>query len=263
LLKGYATNGADRVRLSAATRNAWEQDEWLELSAQTMPILVDSLPKPDPVEMGDLLLAYLARHYKPGGKPVHLDYQRDYPLVYAENSAGLVYVVRNLTDAGLIERTDKSDRPQFRIAIAGYERLRASRAAHHRGASMEWPRAKRALDDARQRLLDATTEERCQAIGLLCREAMISAAQVVYDPTKHAATDDVTPSATDAKRMLDAVIAKELPGEGNAEMRAALRAAVKLADAVQHQRTADRKAAAICIEATESAIRLLGLVMGD
>jgi hypothetical protein len=41
------------------------------------------------------------------------------------------------------------------------------------------------LSKARTQLETASAEEDCQAIGLLCREVIISLAQAVYDPTIH------------------------------------------------------------------------------
>jgi hypothetical protein len=48
-----------------------------------------------------------------------------------------------------------------------------------------WERVDRALSKARTQLETASAEEDCQAIGLLCREVIISLAQAVYDPTIH------------------------------------------------------------------------------
>jgi len=108
----------------------------------------------------------------------------------------------------------------------------------------------------------AATEEQFQGIGLLCREVLISLAQAIYDPNRHGATDGVAPSQTDAKRMLDASIATELGGSSNEELRAYARAAVKLAVALQHRRTAQLCDAALSVEATTSAANLFGLLSG-
>jgi hypothetical protein len=64
----------------------------------------------------------------------------------------------------------------------------------------------------RQRLESAAAEEQFQAVGLLCREALISLAQAVYDPDVHQTLDKVKASDTDAKRMLEAYIAVALGG---------------------------------------------------
>lgn len=73
-----------------------------------------------------------------------------------------------------------------------------------------WPRVDRGIYELRRRLEQAQSEEQYQAVGLLCRETLISVAQVVYDPQRHLSSDGVSPSDTHAKRMLDAYIAVEL-----------------------------------------------------
>jgi hypothetical protein len=108
----------------------------------------------------------------------------------------------------------------------------------------------------------AETEEQFQAVGLLCREVLISVAQVVYDPRRHPSEDGVTPSETDAKRMLDGFIAVELPGGSNEGARRHARAALSLANDLQHHRTADYREAALCAEATISVVNIAAIISG-
>jgi hypothetical protein len=77
-----------------------------------------------------------------------------------------------------------------------------------------WRRLDRTLDEIRTRFVGAKTEEQFQSVGHLCRDALISLAQAGYDKQRHSPLDGVTPSATDAKRMLDAYVACELSGGG-------------------------------------------------
>jgi hypothetical protein len=107
------------------------------------------------------------------------------------------------------------------------------------------------------RLDDADSEEEYQAVGLICREAMISAAQEIFDASRHPTEDGVVPSDTDAGRMLEAFFRAELRGASNEEARAHARAALKLALALQHKRTADFRIAALCAEATCSVVNLV------
>ena len=125
-----------------------------------------------------------------------------------------------------------------------------------------WPKVDRQMDEVRSRLLEATTEEQFQAVGLLCREALISLAQSVYDRERHPTLDGVAASDTDAKRMLEAFIAVELAGNANEEARSHAKAALRLALALQHDRTADFRAAAFCAEATASVVNLTGVLSG-
>ena len=101
-----------------------------------------------------------------------------------------------------------------------------------------------------------------QAVGLLCREALISVAQAVYVAERHPTLDGVGASKTDAKRMLEAFIAVEFAGGANEEARSYAKASLRLALALQHDRTADFRAAALCAEATASVINLVGVISG-
>jgi hypothetical protein len=125
-----------------------------------------------------------------------------------------------------------------------------------------WPRVDRTVDEIRQRLASATVEEQFQAVGLLCREALISAGQAVYEPARHPSLDGKAPSATDAKRMLEAYVSAELAGQGNDESRKHIRSALELALALQHRRTAGFRDAAMCVEATTAVINIVAIVSG-
>ena len=48
-----------------------------------------------------------------------------------------------------------------------------------------WERVDRNVAEVRKSLAAADTEEKFQAVGLLCRETVISLAQAVYDPARH------------------------------------------------------------------------------
>ncbi|SMH29778.1 hypothetical protein [Mesorhizobium australicum] len=125
-----------------------------------------------------------------------------------------------------------------------------------------WQKVDRQLQEMRARLDAADTEEQYQAVGLLCREVLISVAQEVYDPSRHAPIDDKTPSDTDAKRMLEAIFEEELKGSSNEEARAHAKAAVRLALALQHKRLADFRTAALCAEGTWSVVNMLAIIAG-
>ncbi len=125
-----------------------------------------------------------------------------------------------------------------------------------------WQKVDRQLQEMRLRLDSSDTEEQYQAVGLLCREVLISVAQEVYNPKPHATMDGTTPSETDAKRMLEAIFDAELKGSANEEARAHAKAAVRLALALQHKRTADFKTAALCSEGTLSVVNMLAILAG-
>lgn len=123
-----------------------------------------------------------------------------------------------------------------------------------------WDRVDRVLAKVRDQFETSSAEEEFQAIGLLCREATISLAQAVYDPNLHHTLDGVTPSETDAKRMLEATITHVFPGESNKEVRAHARASLALTLNLQHRRTATRQLAALCIEATASTAAVISII---
>jgi hypothetical protein len=125
-----------------------------------------------------------------------------------------------------------------------------------------WQKVDRQLQEVRLRLDTADSEEQYQAVGLLCREVLISVAQEVFDRSRHSSPDDVTPSDTDARRMLEGIFNAELQGGANEEARSHAKAALRLALALQHRRTADFQMAALCAEATSSVVNMLAVLGG-
>ncbi len=100
-------------------------------------------------------------------------------------------------------------------------------------------------------------------MGLLCREALISLAQTVFDPNRHRILDGVDVSSSDAKRMLEAYLAAELAGQEMKVARQHARAALDLTNELQHKRTATFRHAALCAEATAAVINLVAIVSGQ
>lgn len=125
-----------------------------------------------------------------------------------------------------------------------------------------WSRVDRGVEEIRRRLEQSKVEEHFQAVGLLCREVLISVAQVVYEPQRHPTDGGAQPSETDAKRMLDAYIATELSGHPNEGVRRHAKAALSLANDLQHHRTATYRQAALCAEATTSVVNLVAIISG-
>jgi hypothetical protein len=123
-----------------------------------------------------------------------------------------------------------------------------------------WERVDRGIVKARQQLAEAQHEEDYQGIGLLCREILISLGQAVFDPEVHQTVDGVDASDTDAKRQLEAFLAAAVPGSSNETVRRHAKAAVALALELQHRRTADRKLARLCFEATASAVSVVSIL---
>lgn len=139
-------------------------------------------------------------------------------------------------------------------------RIRTGRVEQYEATG--WERVDRNVGGLRDRLASSTTEEQFQAVGLLCREALISLAQAVYVLERHPTLDGVAASATDGKRMLEAYIAVELGGGAHDEARKHARSALDLAVNLQHKRTAAFRDAAMCVEATTAVINIVAIVSG-
>jgi hypothetical protein len=125
-----------------------------------------------------------------------------------------------------------------------------------------WERVDRAIGTAREQLAAASVEEHFQSMGLIFREILISLGQSVFDSSIHPTTDDVAASKTDAKRMLEAYISVSLSGAYNKVARQQARSAFDLANELQHRRTADFRAAALCLEATSAVVNVVAIVSG-
>jgi hypothetical protein len=129
-------------------------------------------------------------------------------------------------------------------------------------AATGWQRVDRTAMELRNRLASSQNEEQFQAVGLLCRELLISLGQAVFSADEHPTLDGITASSTDAKRMLEAYIAATLAGSANEYVRKHARAAIDLALHLQHKRTATFRDAAFCVEATISATNLIAIISG-
>jgi hypothetical protein len=125
-----------------------------------------------------------------------------------------------------------------------------------------WARVDRAVDKMRLQLSRAAHEEDYQQVGLIAREVLISLAQAVYDPARHAPKEGEPPGSADAARMLECYIALELSGTANEEHRSHAKACLKLALALQHDRSADFKKAALAAEAASSVVNVAAIVSG-
>lgn len=126
----------------------------------------------------------------------------------------------------------------------------------------DWDRVERSINQAITQLEEASTEEQFQSIGLLCRETLISLAQTVYDSELHTTIDGISPSSTDAKRMLEAYLQHKLQGSSQEAARKFAKAALELANDLQHRRTATFRDTSLCIEATNTVIKVVALISG-
>jgi len=126
--------------------------------------------------------------------------------------------------------------------------------------SNKWARVDRTINKIKEKLFSAHDEEDFQAIGLLCRESIISLAQAVHSPDIHKSLDGIEISDTDAKRKLESYIATELSGNSNEDFRKHAKACFQLTNSLQHKRNANYRDAALCIEATHSLINIITII---
>ena len=125
-----------------------------------------------------------------------------------------------------------------------------------------WDRVDRALRLLHRSLATARHEEDFQAIGLTCREVLISVGQAVYDKEWHGAVDGVLPSNGDGARMIEGFLNHAAGGDSNAKLRKHAKASMDLAVELQHKRAADFRAAALCLEATVSVVNIVSILSG-
>ncbi|MYD54573.1 MAG: hypothetical protein F4W96_09755 [Chloroflexi bacterium] len=125
-----------------------------------------------------------------------------------------------------------------------------------------WALVDRQMQGVRRKLASAATEEDFQAVGLVCRETLISVAQAVFDPELHTASDVRRISETDTKGMLDAYLSVALRGRSSEAARKYAKAAVDLANGLQHRRSAMFRDAAMCAEATASVVGFIAAAAG-
>jgi len=126
-----------------------------------------------------------------------------------------------------------------------------------------WAKVDKLLGDARRTLERATEEIDYQKVGLICREALIAVAQVVFDPLLHPSADGTGISNTDAKRMLEAYLSIELAGGSDEAARRHAKAALAFANELVHRPTAQFRDAALCAEATASVVNIIAITSGQ
>lgn len=126
----------------------------------------------------------------------------------------------------------------------------------------DWDRINRTIVKIKQDSQHANNEEDFQQIGLLCREVIISLAQVVYNPEKHGKTDvkGTEIGETDAVRMIGNYLSVRLAGSSNEELRTYARATNKLANLLTHKRDAKKQDMLLCVSATIGLINFIGIL---
>jgi hypothetical protein len=125
-----------------------------------------------------------------------------------------------------------------------------------------WDKVDRIVDQIVKNLAEANREEDFQTVGLLCRECLISLAQAVYKANLHKTTNGISPSNSDAYRMLEAYFYAEYSGPKNEALRRHAKASLNLANELQHKRTAVYRDATLCSEATRTVVNIVAITSG-
>ncbi len=125
-----------------------------------------------------------------------------------------------------------------------------------------WEKLEDQLARTRAVASSARETEQFQAVGIQCREIVISLSQLVYDPKKHPSPDGIAPSPTDAKRMLESYVAAELAGKTNQSTRRHVRSVIDMCNDLQHSRNACYRDAVLCVEAAGALVSVIGVISG-
>jgi hypothetical protein len=117
-----------------------------------------------------------------------------------------------------------------------------------------WAEVDRQSVKLRSDYVSAQTCEDFQAVGLLCREILISVGQATFDPVSHLVEGETPPKASDAKTRLMLVLSTEAPGESNSRLRKHVRSMIEttwdFAVSQEHDRKSTLTKTAILVNAT-------------
>lgn len=126
----------------------------------------------------------------------------------------------------------------------------------------DWERIARTITKIKRDSNAAKNEEDFQAIGLLCRDVIISLAQTIYVPEVHGSTNEkgVEIGKTDAVAMIESYVKYKLDGSSNEELRAYVKGANKLANRLTHRRNASKKDMLLTMSSTIALINFIGII---
>lgn len=125
-----------------------------------------------------------------------------------------------------------------------------------------WERIKRTVTKIKRERNNAKDEEDFQAMGLLCRDVIISLAEAVYDPRIHGATDETGKQIgnADAVRMIGNYVNVKLGGGHHKELKAYAKATNNLANKLTHKRSATKRDMLLTVSSTIALINFVGII---
>jgi hypothetical protein len=113
-----------------------------------------------------------------------------------------------------------------------------------------WTRVDEQTRQLRQRWATARTPEDYQAVGLLCRDLLISLAGSVFDPDRHQPAGEKLIPAADARNRIGQVLLTDFAGDDFDRLRKLVRSTWDYVVEVLHDRDADETKAGIAADST-------------
>ena len=112
-----------------------------------------------------------------------------------------------------------------------------------------WEAVDAAVHDVRVRFRSASTAADYSDVGRRCVAVMETLSRTVYDPAKHLPAGEAEPPVGQTHKRIMRFVEVALEGAGNVEVRALVRKAAELAEAVKHKGGATRRDAGIVSDA--------------
>lgn len=114
-----------------------------------------------------------------------------------------------------------------------------------------------------QRYLSAQTPEDFRAVGLLCRDILLSLGRVVFDPDRHVKLGDPMPKLDDTKLRIGLMLNAEFPGEEGARIRTFTTAAWVFVQHVVHAQIDTETKARLAADSTVYIVNTLRTLMPE
>lgn len=178
-----------------------------------------------------------------------------YKNLLAFNGMQQFTIIKELCELDLFERNEEAAKLKYNL-FKSFSRFASSDLYLEEHQPTGWKRVDRAIDEMKNRLEVAQTEEQFQAVGMIGRETLITISQQVYDADKHPTLDGVIASKSDTKRMLEAFLKQELK-DTSEKARKFTRAAVDLGNQLTHDRGATKTEATMCLISIQSIAALI------
>ncbi len=126
----------------------------------------------------------------------------------------------------------------------------------------DWGKINRMVGKIRSNSQTAKDVEDFQSIGVLCREALVSLGQAVYNPLLHGEEDETGTKIgkADAERMFLAYFKYKLSGKHNKEFRDYVKGVKGIANQLTHKDTSTRKDMLLTVSSTLSLINFIGIL---